>query len=58
MLKTSIIHIWHSTCEEKTWVNAPTSNNNHDQCTTYLSTYTVNQKEDVKREHLTMFLQH
>ncbi|CAD8202267.1 unnamed protein product [Paramecium octaurelia] len=33
--------IWDSTCKEKTCVNAPKSNTTHDQCTSYLSTCTV-----------------
>lgn len=33
--------IWDTTCKEKTCANAPTTNNTHDLCTSYLSTCTV-----------------
>ncbi|CAD8157933.1 unnamed protein product [Paramecium octaurelia] len=33
--------IWDTACKEKTCANAPTSNNTHDLCTSYLSTCTV-----------------
>ncbi|CAK64863.1 unnamed protein product (macronuclear) [Paramecium tetraurelia] len=33
--------IWDTTCKEKTCVNAPTTNNTHELCTSYLSTCTV-----------------
>ncbi|CAD8176985.1 unnamed protein product [Paramecium pentaurelia] len=33
--------IWDTTCKEKTCANAPTTNNTHELCTSYLSTCTV-----------------
>ncbi|CAD8109102.1 unnamed protein product [Paramecium primaurelia] len=33
--------IWDTTCKEKTCANAPTTNNTHDLCTSYLPTCTV-----------------
>ena len=33
--------IWNVTCKDKTCANAPTTNNTHELCTTYLATCTV-----------------